>query len=301
MSLLVTGTIGIDTLTTPFGQADEVLGGSAVHFSFAASLFSPVRLVGVVGDDFPEKFRRMLAERNIDLAGLETRADGKTFRWSGRYVGDMHEAETTQIALNVIAEAPPKIPPVFRDTPCVFLAATDPDLQQDFIRQCTGAKLIVADTRDLWINTRRDSLATLLAQVHGAIMNDGEARLLTGETNLMLAGRKVLSCGPRFVVIKKGEHGAMLVPADRVFVLPAYPTTEVRDPTGAGDSFAGGMMGYLAARGSYEFPELKRALVRGTITASYTIEDFGVSRIRSISAADIDARLREYADAIRFD
>jgi sugar/nucleoside kinase (ribokinase family) len=301
MSLLVTGTIGIDTLVTPFGQADEVLGGSAVHFSFAAGLFSPVRLVGVVGADFPEEFRRLLAERDIDLAGLETRPNGKTFRWSGRYVGDMHDAETLQIGLNVVAEAPPSIPEVFRDTPCVFLAATDPELQHDFVRQCTGAKLIVVDTRDLWINTKPDALREALATVHGAILNDGEARLLTGETNLILAGRKILKYGPRFVVIKKGEHGAMLVTADRVFVLPAYPTTEVRDPTGAGDSFAGGMMGYLATCKSHRFDELKRALVRGTMTASYTIEDFGVNRIRSIGRADVEKRLRDYAEMMRFD
>ncbi len=301
MSLLVTGTIAIDTLTTPFGQAPEVLGGSAVHFSLAAALFSRVRLVGVVGDDFPEKFRKLLADRNIDLGGLDTRAGSKTFRWAGKYVGDMHHAETTSIDLNVIAEAPPKIPEALRGTPCVFLAATDPSLQTNFIAQCTAARLIVMDTRDLWINTQRAALEKALRLVTGAIMNDGEARLLTGEMNLVRAGRKVLNYGPQFVVIKKGEHGAMLVTADRVFVLPAYPTTEVRDPTGAGDSFAGGMMGYLASRQSFGFDDLKRALVRGTITASFTIEDFGVERIRSVTPADVDRRLREHVEAMRFD
>ncbi len=301
MSLMVTGTIGIDTLVTPFGTAQDVLGGSAVHFSFAASLFSSVRLVGVVGEDFPGEFRKLLAERDINLSGLEVRKGGKTFRWSGKYVGDMHDAETLHIDLNVVAEAPPTIPPAYRDTPHVFLAATHPALQTDFIRQCTGARLIVVDTRDLWINTARDALLNTLSKAHGAILNDGEARLLTGETNLISAGRRILECGPQFVVIKKGEHGAMLVSPDRVFVLPAYPTTDVKDPTGAGDSFAGGMMGYLASVGTFGFEELKRALVRGTMTASFTIEDFGVNRIRSASRADVEARLRQYADAMRFD
>lgn len=301
MSLMVTGTIGIDSLTTPFGHAADVLGGSAVHFSFAASLFTRVRLVGVVGEDFPEEFRRLLAERNIDLTGMETRRGGKTFRWAGKYVGDMHDAETTHIALNVIAETPPTIPKGLRDTPCVFLAATDPTLQMNFIEQCCGARLLVLDTRDFWISGQREPLVQALGRVHGSILNDGEARLLTGETNLILAGRRILSFGPRFVIIKKGEHGAMLVTADRVFVLPAYPTTEVRDPTGAGDSFAGGMMGYLATCPSHAFDDVKRALVRGTMTASYTIEDFGVNRIRAITQADIERRLREYADAMHFD
>ncbi|MBN1489069.1 MAG: sugar kinase [Phycisphaerae bacterium] len=301
MSLLVTGTIGIDTLETPFGQASDVLGGSAVHFSLAASLLAPVRFVGVVGEDFPGGYRTLLAERNIDLAGLETRAGSKTFRWSGKYIGDMNEAETLQIDLNVLTEAAPPVPATFKDTPCVFLAATHPGIQSAFIDQLTAARLIVADTRDFWIESQRDALVTTLRKVHGAILNDGEARLLTGEINLIVAGRKILQYGPRFVVIKKGEHGAMLVTADRVFAIAAYPTTDVKDPTGAGDSFAGGMMGYLATRETFGFDELKRALARGTITASYTIEDFGPARIRSITRDDIEKRLAEFAAAMRFD
>jgi sugar/nucleoside kinase (ribokinase family) len=295
MSLLVTGSIGIDTLTTPHGQANDVLGGSAVHFAFAATFFTPVRLVGVVGADFPDEFRRILQEREIDLAGLEARTGSKTFRWSGKYVGDMNDAQTLSVDLNVLAEQGPKLPASFADSPCVFLAATHPDLQRDFIGRLKSPRLIVADTRDLWINTTRDSLDAMLGQVHGAILNDGEARLLTGEISLIRAGRRILEYGPQFVIIKKGEHGVMLVTADRVAALPGFPTADVIDPTGAGDSFAGGMMGYLASQPEADFDTLGRALARGTITASYTIEGFGLTRIRAVSAADVERRLRAYA------
>lgn len=301
MSVLVTGTIAIDTLKTPFGDARNVLGGSAAHFSFAASLFAPVRFVGVVGDDFPQEFRLALTRKNIDLSGLETRSGSKTFRWAGKYVGDMNEAETLSIDLNVLVEAPPTIPESFNNTECVFLAATHPDIQTDFVGRLKGAKLIVADTRDFWINGQREALIKTYAKVHGAILNDGEARLLTGEINLIQAGRKILEMGPKFVVIKKGEHGAMLVTADRVFVLPAFPTTDVKDPTGAGDSFAGGMMGYLATCDTYGFEELKRALARGTITASYTIEDFGPARISVINRDQVESRLKQYAEMLRLE
>jgi len=301
MSLLVTGSIGIDSVKTPHGRVDDVLGGSAVYFSLAARVFSPVRLVGVVGDDFPQVHTDLLAGRGIDLAGLELRAGSKTFRWRGEYAGDMNEAQTLQTDLNVLAEAGPKIPPTLRDSRYVFLANTHPALQRQLLGQLTGPELVVCDTMNLWIETERDELLLTLAAVNGVVLNDGEARMLTERDNLVVAGKRILELGPKFVVIKKGEHGAMLVSADGVFVLPAYPTGELRDPTGAGDSFAGGMMGYLAAADGWDRKELRAALAHGTITASYTIEDFSVNRLLQIDRRAVLTRLREFCDMMRFE
>ena len=298
MSLLVTGSIGIDDVKTPFGEVKGVYGGSAVYFSFAAKLYTPVRLVGVVGEDFPDDFRTYLEQRNINLSGLEVRKGSRTFRWSGSYEGAMNEAKTTGLELNVLAEAGPKIPDQFADSEFVFLANTHPALQQDLISQLKAPKLIVADTMNLWITEERDALLKTFGMVHGAILNDGEAQLLTEETNLVLAGRKILEYGPRFAVIKKGEHGVILVTKDAVVSLPAYPTDALKDPTGAGDSFAGGMMGYLASRPDRSVNVLKQALARGTITASFTIEDFSLRCIEKVTSADVESRLREYAQML---
>lgn len=299
MSLLVTGSIGIDDVKTPQGEAKGVYGGSAVYFSLAAQLFTPVRFVGVVGEDFPADFKAYLAKQKIDLAGLEIRKGSKTFRWSGSYAGENADAQTTAIELNVLAEAGPKIPPQFAQTEYVFLAATHPALQKDLVTQLKSPKFIMADTRDLWINTQHGPLMEVFKLVHGVIMNDFEARLLTKETNLVLAGRKILAMGPQYAVIKKGEHGSMLVSRDAVAVLPAYPTTSVVDPTGAGDSFAGGMMGYLAGCGEVSMASLKQALARGTITASFTIEDFSMRRIEKVTATDLQKRLGEYCTMLQ--
>src|SRR5687768_16902622 len=295
MSLLVTGSIGIDDVKTPYGEVKNVYGGSSVYFSFAAALYTKVRFVGVVGEDFPPDFRAYLKTRPIDLAGLEVRKGSKTFRWSGLYEGAMADAETLNVELNVLAEAGPKIPPQFADSELVFLAATHPLLQQDLVRQLSSPRLIVADTRDLWITTQREELLKTFKLVHGAIMNDGEARLLTDETNLVRAGQAILKMGPEFVVLKKGENGVMLVRKDDVLVLPAYPTANVKDPTGAGDSFAGGMMGYLATQKDLSLDAFRRALACGTITASFTIEDFSLRAIEKITVGDVERRLQEYA------
>jgi sugar/nucleoside kinase (ribokinase family) len=254
-----------------------------------------VRFVGVVGEDFPDDFRKTLQKREIDLAGLEVRKGSKTFRWAGAYEKETSDAETTGLELNVLGEKGPRIPPQFVDSEYVFLAATHPKLQQDLVRQLSSPRLIVADTRDLWINTERDELIRTLDLVHGAILNDVEARLFTGQHNIVLAGRRILEWGPQFVVIKKGEHGVMLVTKEDVAVLPAYPTTEVKDPTGAGDSFAGGMMGYLSTQPTFGLDVLKQALARGTITASFTIEDFSLRRIEAISLEDVEQRLSTFA------
>ncbi|MEK6642977.1 MAG: PfkB family carbohydrate kinase [Planctomycetota bacterium] len=294
MSLLVTGTIGIDTVETPYGKAPDVLGGSAVYFAFAASLLSPVRLVGAVGEDFPVGFRDLLKTRPIDVAGLETRKGSKTFRWAGKYVGDMNSAETLRTDLNIIAEAAPTIPQAFRDSRFVFLANTHPAVQREFIRQLTKPELIVCDTMNFWISDHRAELVKTLAEVHGVVLNDGEARMLTGANNLILAAKEVLKLGPKFAVIKKGEHGAMLVTGDQLFVLPAYPTTKVVDPTGAGDSFAGGLMGYLASVGKSDVESIKSAMARGACIASITIESFSLDSIKAAEKSEVDRRLAEY-------
>lgn len=294
MSLLVTGSIGIDDVRTPFGEVKNVYGGSAVYFSFAARMFTPVRLVGVVGADFPADFRAFLQQSDFDLAGLEVRQGSKTFRWSGEYASPTADAQTLAVEVNVLGEAGPKLPPQFRDSEYVFLAATHPALQQDLVKQLAKPRLIVADTRDLWINTQRALLDQTLGMVTGAILNDAEARLFSGESNLVTAGRKILEYGPQFVVIKKGEHGVMLVARDGLAVLPAYPTTKVIDPTGAGDSFAGGMMGYLAKQADLKLGTLKQALAYGTICASFTIEDFSLRALERITSTDVAARLEEY-------
>ncbi len=299
MSLLVTGSIGIDTVTTPHGSADEVLGGSAVYFCFAASYFTKPRLVCAVGEDFPEGFRKTLESRDIDLAGLEIRKGSKTFRWQGKYVGDMNEAETVGVDLNILTEANAKVPAEFADSKIVFLAATHPTAQREFLEQTPGCKLSVADTRDLWIDNEHDELIKTLGVVDGVIINDGEARQLTGKVNLIEAAEGLLAMGPKFAVVKKGEHGALLLTQSGPTVIPAYPTKNVKDPTGAGDSFAGGMLGYLAETVDITDEALRRAIVRGTVVASITIEDFSLNRIGVATKDEVDQRIAEFVKMLR--
>ena len=294
MSLLVTGSIGIDTIQTPAGQAADVLGGSAVYFSFAASLLTPVRLVGVVGDDFPRHYLEMFDGRPIDIRGLETRKGSKTFRWQGRYVGDMNEAETLRTDLNVLGESAPKVPAEFRDSKAVFLANTHPALQRELLAQVTKPEFVVCDTMNLWIRTTRDELCKTLASVDGVVLNDGEARLLTGESLLVAAGRQIQKMGPKVVLLKKGEHGCLMFVGETVWSLPAFPTANLVDPTGAGDSFAGGTMAYLAKVGRYDAESIKAAIARGTITASFAIEGFSLDGLRKASAEAFEARLKQY-------
>ncbi|MEE8169173.1 MAG: PfkB family carbohydrate kinase [Phycisphaerae bacterium] len=299
-SLLVTGTIGIDSVETPHGRRPDVLGGSASYFSFAAALFTRVRLVGVVGDDFPDDYRRIYSDHAIDTAGLEVRAGAKSFRWSARYHGDMSTAETLRTDLNVLEGDSPSIPDAFRDSRFVFLANYHPIKQLEFLEQLSGPELIVADTMNLWIETARDELLATLRRVTGLVINDGEARLLTGRQNLIDAGQAILELGPKFVVIKKGEHGSMLVSPDDLFALPAFPTREVRDPTGAGDSFACGMMGYLAAGDRFDASTLRAAIARGTVVASFTIEGFSLDALRCATPDAVEQRLKRLRDVVRF-
>ncbi len=307
MSLLVTGSIGIDTVETPYGKRDDVLGGSAIYFAYAASFFTPVRLVGVVGEDAPPSAFNVFHGRDVDTSGLEVRTGSKTFRWHGSFVKDMNEAVTVEVDLNVLAERAPAIPPRFVDSRYVFLANTHPALQQQMLASLSAPKLVVADTMNLWITTERVELLKLLKQIHGLVLNDGEARLLTGQKNLIDAGRAVLAMGPKFVVIKKGEHGSLLFTApaaggggDEVFTLPAYPTDKVVDPTGAGDSFAGGMMGYLSTQGTFSPPTIKRALAFGTVVATYTISDFSLAGLQSTTREAIDGRFAAFKAAMSF-
>jgi cytidine kinase len=301
MSLLVTGSIGIDTVETPFGKRDDVIGGSAIYFSYASSFFTPVRLVGVVGEDSPKEIFNIFNGRDVDTSGLEVRKGSKTFRWHGSYVKDMNEAQTVEVDLNVLAERAPKIPDRFTDSRYVFLANTHPALQQEMLCCLNEPRLIVADTMNLWIQTQRDALMQLLTKIHGLVLNDGEARLLTEKTNLIDAAREVLKMGPKFVVIKKGEHGCLMCSERDTFVLPAFPAQKVVDPTGAGDSFAGGMMGYLATQGgSISAATIKRALAFGTVVASFTIADFSLGGLAAIKRDDIDDRWNQYKQAMSF-
>ena len=300
MSLLVTGSIGIDTVETPYGKRESVIGGSAVYFSYAASFFTPVRLVGVVGDDCPRQFYDVFEGRDVDTRGLETRAGSKTFRWHGSYLKDMNEAETVEVDLNVLAERAPRIPEHFLDSRYVFLANTHPVLQQQMAASLSGARLIVADTMNLWIQTQREELCKLLQRINGLVLNDGEARLLTEKDNLVAAAREVLKMGPKFVVIKKGEHGCLMCTDRDTFVLPAFPADTVIDPTGAGDSFAGGMMGYLSTQGSFSPHTIKRALAFGTVMASFTIADFSLEGLRQATRDAIDDRWHQLKMAMSF-
>ena len=300
MSLLVTGSIGVDKVETPHGRRDDVIGGSAVYFSYAASFFTPVRLVGVVGEDCPRSLFSVFDGREVDTGGLEVRKGSKTFRWHGSYVQDMNEAVTIEVDLNVLAERAPKIPQSFLDSKYVFLANTHPVLQQEMLASLKSPRLVVADTMNLWIQTEHKELTRLLGKIHGLVLNDGEARLLTGERNLIAAARGVLKMGPRFVVIKKGEHGCLMCSDRGEFVLPAFPADKVIDPTGAGDSFAGGMMGYLATQGTFSPATLKRALAFGTVVASFTIGDFSLGGLQAATREQIDDRWHEFKQAMSF-
>jgi cytidine kinase len=300
MSLLVTGSIGIDTIETPFGKRDNVVGGSAIYFSYAASFFTPVRLVGVIGPDYPHDLKAIFRGRDVDLSGLEVRPGSKSFRWHGSYVQNMNEAQTVSVDLNVLAEQAPKIPGAFLDSKFVFLANTHPQLQASFADALTQKKLVIADTMNLWIENARGDLLNLLKKVDGLVLNDGEARLLTGEKNMIVAAKQVLKMGPKFVVIKKGEHGSLAAVGNEIIVLPAFPAEQVIDPTGAGDSFAAGMMGYLATQNSFSAATLRRAMAFGTVVASHTIAGFSLEGLSAATREKIDARWSEFKQVISF-
>jgi sugar/nucleoside kinase (ribokinase family) len=291
MSLLVTGSIGIDTVKTPHGVSENCLGGAAIYFSMAASFFSPVRFVGVIGDDCLFDLEKVFAGRNVDLAGLEMRQGSKTFRWVGTYHENMDDRTTDSVELNVLAEAPPKVPEAFRNSKYVFLANTAPTLQQQLLEQVAEPEFVAVDTMNLWIENNLEDLKTLLKKTDCLIINEDEARQLACEHNLIKAAKSILDMGPDFIVVKKGESGSLLYSTDgEKFLLPAFPAEDVIDPTGAGDSFAGGFMGYLARKQKEDFQSLKEAVAYGTVTASFTIAGFSLEGLESISKNDIDKR-----------
>ena len=295
MSLIVTGSIGIDSIEAPTGNADNVLGGSAIYFAAAASYFGPVRLVAAVGEDFPEEHLGSFRHFGVDLDGLERRAGSKTFRWHGRYHQDMNERDTLDVQLNVLAEDIPPIPQDYRDSQYIFLANTHPAAQMALLDQFPDRKLAIADTMDLWIDTEKEALKDLLRKIDGLVLNYEEAFQLTGKTNLVRAAEAIHEMGPEFVVIKKGEHGAFLLHNDGLAAMPAYAARDVVDPTGAGDTFAGGMLGYLSGNsGDTSLPALRKAMAYGTVVASYTIESFSLDRLKQIGRQDLDARLDEF-------
>jgi len=292
MSLLAVGTLAYDSIETVSERREDLLGGSATYFSLAASLFGAVSVVGVVGDDFLDRDTELLRSHGIDLEGLEVAA-GKTFRWSGRYEADGNTRHTLATHLNVFEHFDPKVPGPQRSSRFVFLANAAPEIQAKALSQVLKPAFVMADTMNLWIDVARPALVDLLRRVDALILNDEEARMLTGERNLLRAASKALSLGPRHIVLKKGEHGAFLVGKGAHFALPAYPVEEVVDPTGAGDSFAGGFMGHLAAGGQVDAPALRRSMLHGTAAASFCVEGFGVERLARTSRAELDARCDE--------
>ena len=300
MSLLVVGSVALDTVETPFGRAEDALGGSATFFSAAASLFCPVQLVGVVGDDYPVDALRFLSDRGVDLGGLE-RARGESFRWAGVYSYDLNSRETRETRLGVFADFSPKIPDQFRDAEWVFLGNIDPNLQLDVLSQVHRPRFVACDTMNLWIDIKRDRLLELLRRVDLLLVNDAEARQLSGDHNLARAARWILDRGPRYLIIKKGEHGAILFTPHSTFFAPGYPLEEVFDPTGAGDAFAGGFMGHLAQGGRLEESDLRRAVIYGSVLGSYAVEKFSVERFKDLTAEEIEERVRHFREMTTFE
>ena len=300
MSVLVVGSVALDSVETPFGKADHVIGGSGTFFSASASHLSPVQLVGVVGDDYPLDQLEPLKRRGVDMAGLE-HAAGESFRWRGRYRHDLNSAETLETRLGVFSHFSPKIPTQFRNAPFVFLANIDPRLQLDVLKQVQRPKLVACDTMNFWIESRRPDIVELIKHVDLITLNDGEARQLTDCANLVKAARWIMARGPKMVIIKKGEHGAFLFKEKSIFFAPAYPLEEVFDPTGAGDSFAGGFMGYLARTGDLSDANLRRAVVYGSAMGSFAVEKFSVQRLLEITPADIVARVADFRQLVAFE
>jgi len=301
MSLLVAGSVAFDSVETPFGKRERMLGGSASHFSIAASFFTDVRVVGVVGGDFGADEEQVFARHNIDTSDLERIADGKTFRWYGRYEYDLNVAHTLDTQLNVFAGFQPKLSQASKNSRLLFLGNIQPDLQRGVREQMAHAELVALDTMNLWIETTRDSLQKTIEVVDLMIINDAEARQLTSEPNLIKAARKILSWGPHTLIVKRGEYGAAMFTKDQYFAIPAYPLESVFDPTGAGDTFAGGLMGYLASQETLDQPALRRAMIFGSVMASFNVEEFGTERVQRLTHDEINQRFREFKRFTHFE
>jgi sugar/nucleoside kinase (ribokinase family) len=300
MSLLVVGSVAFDSVKTPFGEADEVLGGSGTYFSTSASYFTDVSLVAVVGTDFPDKHLTFLKSRKIDIEGIE-KAEGKTFRWKGEYGYELNEARTLDTQLNVFQTFKPKLPESYKDKKIVFLANIDPDLQREVLSQVNEPALVACDTMNFWIEGKKDSLLETLKLVDILLINDGEARELSGEPNLVKAASRILSYGPKALIIKRGEYGALMFKEDKIFSAPAYPLEAVFDPTGAGDSFAGGFMGYLSNTMNFDESNIRKAIIFGSVMASFNVESFSLDKIKSLDYSEIENRYNEFKKLTHFE
>lgn len=298
--ILIVGSVAFDDVETPAGRRERSLGGSANYFAMGSSHFGPVQLVAVVGEDFPEEHLQTLERRGVDLQGLE-RVEGKTFFWRGRYGADFGDAETLDTHLNVFADFQPKVPQDYKHTPYLFLGNIHPALQEDVVDQVVEPKLIGCDTMNFWIHGEPEALAKLLKKINLLIINEGEARMLSGEKNIIKSVAKIREMGPEIIIIKKGAHGAALFHPEGTFFIPAYPLESLQDPTGAGDSFASGVMGYIARQDSINLKTFKTALVYGTVMASFACEGFSFDRVASLSMSDIEARAEELKALISLD
>jgi sugar/nucleoside kinase (ribokinase family) len=294
MSILVVGTVAFDSIETPFGAAERVLGGSASYFALAASYFAPVRIVGVIGQDFPQEYLDLFTQRRIDLEGLK-REHGETFHWRGKYHEDINIRDTLELHLNVLSNFVPQLPERYRDADYVFLGNIDPAMQIEVLNQIRRMRLVVCDTMDHWIRESLAKLRAVLQRIEMLVVNDSEARLLSGQSNIVRAARAILKMGPEVVLIKRGEYGVLQFSDSSIFATPAYPLEEVFDPTGAGDSFAGGFLGQLARSGDHSQRGIRRAIAYGSVVASFTVEDFGVKRLNSVSLTDIEERYQGFA------
>lgn len=299
MSILVVGSVAFDSVKTPFGKADEVLGGSATYFSTAASYFVDVNLVAVVGEDFPEEHVAFLRGRGVNVDGLQ-KVKGKTFRWKGRYDYDLNQAHTLETHLNVFEKFNPVIPSSYKDAEFVFLANIDPELQLKVLEQVNKPKLVACDTMNFWIEGKPDALKKLLERVDIFVINESEAREFAGEPNLVRSARKILAYGPKTLVVKRGEYGALMFNGASVFSAPAYPLEDIFDPTGAGDTFAGGFMGYLANTGNLGEDSIRQAIILGSVMASLNVEDFSLNRLRDLKLEDIHKRYKEFKSLTHF-
>ncbi len=302
MSLLVVGSLGIDTIETPFGRVENALGGSATYISAAASYFvAPIRLVGIVGGDFPREYIEFLESRDVDLEGLQIVKEGRTFRWGGRYKYDLNTRDTLYTELNVFEHFDPVIPASFRKTTHVCLGNIDPDLQRRVLEQIEKPRLVVGDTMNFWIKRKKNELLRTLKLMDVLIVNDGEARELTNEPNLIRAAKGIIAMGPKMIIIKKGEHGALLVTEKIIFSAPAYPLEIINDPTGAGDAFAGGFIGWLAKTDDHSEENCKRAVIYGSALASFCVEQFSLNRLKDLTPIEIHDRFREFRELSKFD
>ncbi len=301
MDILVVGSVAFDSVETPFGKAEEVLGGSATYFSVAASYFAKLGIVAVVGDDFPEEHVKMLNYRNISTDGLQTVEGGKTFRWKGRYDFDLNVAHTLDTQLNVFSDFKPELPEEYRDVEYLFLANIDPELQMEVLNQVKGPRLIACDTMNFWIEGKQDKLRELLKGVELFVINEGEARELAGEASLIKAARKIFEMGPKTLIVKRGEYGALMFSGDHIFSAPAYPLEDIFDPTGAGDCFAGGLMGYLAKTGDLSDANVRKAIIYGSTMASFNVEAFSLERLKRLTVSEIDERYAEFKRLTHFE